>query len=31
MRSNIENPKILLLANSLGYVQDDAIAITNLQ
>lgn len=31
MRSNIENPRILLLANSLGYVQDDAIAITDLE
>jgi hypothetical protein len=31
MRNNIENPRILLLSNSLGYVQDDAIALTDLE
>ena len=31
MRNNIEKPRILLLANSLGYVQDDAIALGDLE
>lgn len=31
MRNNISNPRILLLSNSLGYVQDDAIALTDLE
>jgi len=31
MRNSIEKPRILLLANSLGYVQDDAIALGDLE
>jgi chaperonin GroEL (HSP60 family) len=31
MRNNIEKPRILLLANSLGYVQEDGLALVDLE
>jgi hypothetical protein len=31
MRSNIVKPRILLLANSLGYVQEDGLALADLE
>lgn len=31
MRSNIDKPRILLLANSLGYVQEDGLALVDLE